>query len=322
MTRQWRIGYEGALYHVLSRGNEGRDIFADDNDRKVFVELLGRMCHRFSIELYAYVLMNNHFHLLLKTPQNNLSKSMQWFIGTYTRFYNIQWARSGHLFQGRFKSFLVENDAYLLQLSYYIHRNPLRAGMVRRLADYRWSSYRQYAYNDKIPHYLNTSTLLSLYSAKNKHGAYRRGCQEYAREEKKIWEDVKHGILFGSEEFIETIRSRFVSRGKASEELPQQKKLQKNRPLSELLQHGAALSGIDIEKVSASRRVHQADKLQRDILLYAVVETGLYTNAEIGAELGLTGSAVSRRTAVVRAALNEDKTMRKKINTIKSLIKV
>jgi len=86
MTRQWRIGYEGALYHVLSRGNEGRAIAADDNDREVFVELLGRMCRRFDIELYAYVLMNNHFHLLVKTPRGNLSKSMQWFIGTYTRY--------------------------------------------------------------------------------------------------------------------------------------------------------------------------------------------------------------------------------------------
>ena len=126
MTRQWRIGYEGALCHVLSRGNEGRDIAASDKDREVFVELLCRMCNPFDIELYCYVLMSNHFHLLVKTPRGNLSKSMQWFVGTYTRYYNMQQSRSGHLFQGRFKSFLVEDDAYLLQLSYYIHRNPVR----------------------------------------------------------------------------------------------------------------------------------------------------------------------------------------------------
>ena len=110
----------------MSRGNEGHDIAASDKDPEVFVELLCRMCDCFDIELYCYVLMSNHFHLLVKTPRGNLSKSMQWFVGTYTRYYNMQQSRSGHLFQGRFKSFLVEDDAYLLQLSYYIHRNPVR----------------------------------------------------------------------------------------------------------------------------------------------------------------------------------------------------
>src|SRR5574337_565875 len=151
MARQWRIEFEGAYYHVLSRGNERRDIFTDDQDRVSFLEILEEMSERFDVEVHAYVLMNNHYHLLLRTNKPNISKSMQWFGTTYTRRYNLKNYRSGHLFQGRFKNFLIENDRYLTMLSCYIHRNPLRAGMVKRLAGYRWSSYPIYAYGKPSP---------------------------------------------------------------------------------------------------------------------------------------------------------------------------
>ena len=151
MARAWRIAYEGALYHVLSRGNERRDIFLDDEDRRLFLTGLAEAGERFAVDVFAYVLMGTHYHLLLRTRRANLSKAMQWLGLSYTTRFNFKQSRSGHLFQGRFKSMLVQNDAYLLQLSYYIHRNPLRAGMVERLADYRWSSYRAYAYEKRAP---------------------------------------------------------------------------------------------------------------------------------------------------------------------------
>ena len=136
MSRAWRIEFDGALYHVLARGNARQDIFVDDRDRLLFIDLIGEMAVRFEIDVYAWVLMGNHYHLLLKTNRANLSKSMQWFGANYTQKYNIRHKRSGHLFQGRFKSFLIENDSYLMRLSCYIHRNPLRAGIIKRLADY------------------------------------------------------------------------------------------------------------------------------------------------------------------------------------------
>jgi putative transposase len=131
MARPWRIQYAGAYYHVLSRGNAGRDVFRDDVDRKVFLETLGETCDRFGVEVYAFVLMTNHYHFLLQTGAANLSRAMQWFGVTYTRRFNSRHFRRGHLFQGRFKSILVESDAYVVELSCYIHRNPLRAGMVK-----------------------------------------------------------------------------------------------------------------------------------------------------------------------------------------------
>ena len=137
MGRAWRIEYDGALYHILSRGNEQKDIFYDDQDRLLFLSAIGEMSERFEIDVFAYVLMDNHYHLLLKTNRANLSKSMQWLGVTYTRRSNLRHFRSGHLFQGRFNSIIVQNGAYLMRLSCYIHRNPLIAGIVKRLADYR-----------------------------------------------------------------------------------------------------------------------------------------------------------------------------------------
>src|SRR5512136_907713 len=130
MARPWRIEYEGALYHVLSRGNERRNIFVQDPDRSRFLSAMAEMARRFQIEIFAYVLMANHYHLLLRTLRANLSPAMQWLGVTYTRRFNLEHARSGHLFQGRFHSMLVQDDAYLMELSCYIHRNPLRAKVV------------------------------------------------------------------------------------------------------------------------------------------------------------------------------------------------
>lgn len=205
MTRQLRIEYEGAFYHVLSRGNERKDIFRDDKDRGLFIEILGEMSERFSVDIFAYVLMGNHYHLLLRTNRPNISKSMQWLGVTYTRRFNIRYRRSGHLFQGRFKSFLIENDKYLLILSCYIHRNPLRAEFVRRLVDYQWSSYQIYAYGKPSPEWLRTIVLFSQIPGKDKNREYKEIVQNYSKEEKRIWEDFRHGSLFGSKEYCDYI---------------------------------------------------------------------------------------------------------------------
>jgi putative transposase len=159
-----RRGEEEALYPVLSRGNEQQDVFRDDQDRNRFLETVGEMSERFEMDIFAYVLMGNHYHLLVKTNRSNLSKCMQWLGLAYTRRFNNRHVRSGHLFQGRFKSIIVENDAYLVRLSCYIHRNPLRAKIVERLSDYRWSSYRVYAYGYRGPEWLKTETILSQFN--------------------------------------------------------------------------------------------------------------------------------------------------------------
>ena len=150
MGRPWRIEYEGALYHLMSRGNNGQAIYLNDDDRILFLETISEMAERYDFEIYAYVLMSNHYHLLVKTLRPNLTKAMQWFGTTYTRRFNNRNFKSGHLFQGRYQSIIVQNDGYLMRLSCYIHRNPVRAGIVERLIDYPWSSYPVYACGKKV----------------------------------------------------------------------------------------------------------------------------------------------------------------------------
>jgi len=224
MARQWRIEFPGALYHVLSRGNGGQDIYLSDDDRHLFLSLLEVLSERFNIEGYAYVLMGNHYHLLIKTVDANLSRAMQWLGTNFTCKFNLNNHTVGHLFQGRYKSIIVENDAYLLRVSCYIHRNPLRATIVERLADYKWSSHRFYAYKKKPPAWLNTSAILNQLSGTDPHRAYRNKVQRYSEEENRFWEDVKHGLIYGSQDFVNDLKDKFL-RDEKNVELPQHNSL-------------------------------------------------------------------------------------------------
>jgi len=320
MTRAWRIEYEGALYHVLSRGNERGNIVFEDEDRKMFLDILGEMSERFEIDVFGYVLMDNHYHLLFRTRRANLSKSMQWFGVTYTKRFNIRHARSGHLFQGRFKNMLVENDAYLSQLSYYIHRNPLRAGMVNRLASYKWSSYQAYAYGKSIPEWLNTDMILSQFiNVEDKHRAYRENAQSYSKEEQRIWEDLRHGIFLGTKKFTEKIKKRYLLDAPHAE-IPSQKQLIKNLDPDAVFFKAAKILSCNPEHFLKSTRIPEADKLNRDLLIYLLWHIGQITNQQIGERFGLTYSAVSRRVQIFKDLLRNSQALQNKYNRIKSQI--
>ena len=142
MARPWRIQYPDAIYHVTSRGNNRQEIFLEDEDRRLFLDTLAAVISRFNLHLFAFCLMSNHFHLFLRTPQANLSRAMQWLIGTYTRRFLGRHRRGGHLFQGRFKAALVADEGHWLNLSLYLHLNPVRAGLVEDPAGYEWARFR------------------------------------------------------------------------------------------------------------------------------------------------------------------------------------
>jgi REP element-mobilizing transposase RayT len=322
MGRAWRIEFEGALYHILSRGNEQRDIFFDDTDRRMFLEAIGEMAQRFEVDPFAYVLMGNHYHLLLRTCRANLSKGMQWLGVTYTNRVNARHSRSGHLFQGRFKSMLVQNDAYLMRLSYYIHRNPLRAGMVERLADYPWSSYRAYAYGKLAAEWLNTEVILSqLANAGNMHKAYRENTQKYAGEESRLWEDLHHGFILGTDQFVKEIKARFLPEP-LKQDIPQQKLLKQDVGLDHIITEAASFLGCDMEHFRTAARLSPRRVLERDLLLYGIWQLGVRTNSQIGEIFGLTGSSVSRRVAVLKAEAANDKSIRNRIAELKSLMEI
>jgi len=321
MARPLRIEFKGAFYHILSRGNERRDIFLQDDDYELFLGVLEEMSDRFEVDIFAYVLMNNHYHLLIRTNQQNLSKSMQWLGTTYTRRFNLKHSRSGHLFQGRFKSILVQNDAYLMQLSCYIHRNPLQAGLVNRLADYRWSSYRTYAYKASHISWLNTDLILSQFNGKDSYKAYREKVQKYSEEEAKTFENLRHGIVFGTRRYLNKITEKYLKK-ESDEELPQLNRIIKDKDPAKVLKRAAKAINFDLTKLGQSDRIFQKDIQDRDVLLYFLRGTGLYTNKQIGELFGLTYSAVSRRASIVKSEISKQPEMRRKYSLIKSIIKI
>jgi putative transposase len=144
MARPLRITFPGAFYHITARGNERKKIFLSQADCTKFLSYLTDAVHKYGVILHAYALMGNHYHLLVETPKANLSAFAHAVNSTYTTYFNIKRKRSGHLFQGRYKSIVIEKDPYLLELSRYIHLNPVRAGIVQKPEDYALSSYRSY----------------------------------------------------------------------------------------------------------------------------------------------------------------------------------
>ena len=142
MSRPLRIEYAGALYHVTSRGDRREDIYHDDEDRQIWLDVFSQVCSRFNWRCHAWCQMDNHYHVLLETAEGNLSQGMRQLNGVYTQKSNRRHGRVGHVFQGRYKAILVERNEYLLELCRYVVLNPIRAGMVSDLDEWSWSSYR------------------------------------------------------------------------------------------------------------------------------------------------------------------------------------
>jgi REP element-mobilizing transposase RayT len=292
----------------------------DDRDRKLFLATLGEAADRLKLDVFAFVLMDNHYHLLLRTNLGNLSKAMQWLGLTYARRLNNRLKRSGHLFQGRFKAILVENEAYMTELSCYIHRNPLRAGMVRRLIDFRWSSYPVYAYGKKGPEWLKTDLILSLFAGKEKHRAYREKVQNYAGEEGALWEEFRHGMLLGGEQFVEQIRSLRLCKG-PHKEVPQQKKVLASIDTTEMVRKSLAALGREVGEYKIGHRLRGEAKEDRDAVIYALWETGLFRNEEIGRLFGVSYSAISHIVEDVKQN-KADPLVRSKLSKINSQFKM
>jgi len=208
MPRIARIQFPGAFYHVLSRGIERRSIYRSVRDRQRFLEILQEAQERYQIKVYGYCLMSNHYHLLLETPEGNLSRVMKYVNGSYATYFNAKWKRVGHIFSYRYKSIVVEEDRYLMILSRYIHLNPTRAKMVEMPGDYRWSSYREYL-NLRKSKWLDTDWVLQIFSSKSKLEAMQRYKQFVEQGmDGKVQDPFKRSIrgsILGSDEFVERI---------------------------------------------------------------------------------------------------------------------
>jgi len=228
MARPLRVEYSGAFYHIINRGNAREKIFKGGRDREKFLEYIERAVEQFSIIIHAYCLMNNHYHLLIETPNPNLSKTIQWIGTSYVQYFNTKHKRSGHLFQARFKSVLIDADAYLTHLSRYIHLNPLKAKIVDNLSEYSWSSYPAYTGTSRKPKWLETSRLLSgfgknIREAQSDYKAYVEGID--IRKVKDPSKQADSGFILGDSGFVEWVKHNFLSDREESKEIPQLRRL-------------------------------------------------------------------------------------------------
>ncbi len=223
MPRTPRIEYEGAIYHVMSRGNRGAPVFADDVDRSRFLAALGQACARTGWRIHAYVLMGNHYHLLVETPETNLVSGMQWLQSTYTQRFNRRHREHGHLFQGRYKALPVDPDSqtYFTIISSYIHLNPARARLLDlnrgRLSDYPWRGYVYYLKPSGRPPWLEVGKVLAcLRLADDRTGRchYRQHLDncvaEIAGSDKPHgvdpnWSKIRRGWCLGEADFREKL---------------------------------------------------------------------------------------------------------------------
>ncbi|GJL55522.1 MAG: hypothetical protein NPIRA02_26540 [Nitrospirales bacterium] len=207
MARPFRIEFEGAWFHVMNRGACRRKVFTTDEQRQYFLALLADTSERFNAEWHAYCLMDTHYHLLVRTPEANLQRIMRHINGLYTQFYNRTEGRDGPLFRGRYKAILVEAQAYWTQLSRYIHRNPLEAKLVKRLDQYRWSSYPAYIGKHKRPPWLTSHYILKSLAAHGAIDAYKAYIAEGTDEEvRAFYAKSKQPPILGSDTFKHNLK--------------------------------------------------------------------------------------------------------------------
>jgi len=201
MARPLRLEFAGALYHLTARGNARADIFVDDGDRRLLLDLLGKEITQQGWRCYAYCLMGNHYHLLVETPESNLVAGMRRFNGVYAQAFNHRHGRIGHVFQGRYQSIVVDKDGYGLELCRYIVLNPVRAHMVRRAQNWAWSSYRATAGQVAAPAWLDAAWVLGQFGGRNPVTAYEHFVAQGVGQPSP-WDRLQGQIWLGGATFL------------------------------------------------------------------------------------------------------------------------
>jgi REP element-mobilizing transposase RayT len=321
MGRPLRIEYAGALYHITSRGNERKKIFLGDGDRKKFLGILEDYHDRYGILIHSYVLMDNHYHLILETPKGNLLKVMHGLNGGYTGYFNRKYGRSGHLFQGRYKGIIIEKDSYLIPLSRYVHLNPMRAKIVERPEQYRWSSYPGYIGKGKENGWVEYSWILSQFGSDRLRSKRKyRGYTEEALKKnvKSPLKSLHSQVILGGEEFIKGIKGMLTGET-LSHEIIERKRLIEYPLLDEVVRRVARAFKIDEGVIRG--KGGRANTARKVALYLAQQYTGL-SNQAIGDLFGgIHYSAVSKASCRLREEMISDKGLSKLIDEVDSHFK-
>jgi putative transposase len=254
MARPLRIEYSGAYYHVMNRGLGRTRIFLKDRDRYRFLDLLGEITRLWKVSVYAYCLMDNHYHLLLQTPQGNLSRVMRHLDGVYTQSFNRTHGRDGPLFRGRYRALLVDADEYFLSVARYIHHNPQEAGIETAIKDYPWSSHRAYLLEKHCPSWINRQGMLSRFGKEAESlQAYRVFMENDVETQIKDFYKKRSGSVLGGKEFLKQVKERIGRRARPTDEIPESRWIFAPE-VGEILKVTARLYGKSTRELLKSRR--------------------------------------------------------------------
>ena len=308
MARPLRIQFPGALYHVTNRGNNRASLFKDDDDRTAFLGILAQSVDTYQIRLHSFVLMSNHWHLLVQTTLANLSEFMRHFNITYTSHYNRRHRQVGHLYQGRYKSFLVEEDSYLAVVSRYIHLNPVRISSMKKIGlkrkleylfNYEWSSLKGYLDPANAFDWVEYQLVLTGYGKSRRKAAqaYRAQLHLDLKEDIAIEDMVVGQSVLGSESYVSMIKQTYLEKTKDRE-----------RPgISKISQHVSLEQLLNIlEQESGQTNLFEAKGSLRQVVMTFLYNYVGLNNREIGERFGVDYSTVSQSRKRLRERVKKD----------------
>jgi putative transposase len=308
MARPIRIEYEGAFYHVTTRGNERGRIFFTETDYEKMKDYLKEAQDKYGYFLHSYILMTNHYHLIVETPYSNLHEIMHYINSSYTTYINRKRGRAGHLFQGRYKAILVDKDTYLLELSRYLHLNPVRAGIVAKPEEYPHSSYRSYIRKEKED-LVHRKLILEMISQRRKEGhkAYKKYVERgIGEEDASPLKNVYAGVILGSQAFIKQTLKRLTGELLGKEHIAHRRELKTSHTADAIIDTLCTQGKITAEEVFGN------NNHWRNSAIYLIKKFTSLPNRQIGELFGdLSYSAVAKAYQRFAVRLNEDTSLRK-----------
>lgn len=319
MARPLRIDYPNAWHHVMNRARRGADLFLDKADYQQFIALLQEIVDLFNVNVAAFCLMPTHYHLMVQTPEANLSRCMRQLIGVYTQRYNVRHGSDGTLFRGRYKSILVEADSYVLQLVRYIHRNPLKAGLVKHLHKYRWSSHKGYLSKSQKWDWLYKNFILQMLTTQP--GDQIQAYQQFMAQEQdeglgRVLEAKNPPSMLGSEKFIAWIKERFF-KTKLHKEVPASKDLAPD--LKTIITEVSRHYEVKRTKLKAVRRGIENEP--RDVAIYLIRSMRSEPLMRVGGCFGMNRySSVSSAVTRVKIKLQKDRKFKAHLEDIRNNI--
>ena len=311
MARPLRIEYPGAWYHVINRGAGKRRIFHSIQDHELFLSLLGEASQVYGIEIHAYSLMGNHYHLLIHTPRGGLSRAMRHLNGIYTQKINRRQRTDGPLFRGRFKSLLVQSDEYLLELVRYIHMNPVEAGLCRPPKDHRWTSHRAYLLKGLRSKWLHTGEVLSRFDGDERRALTRMNAFVCERIPESVRESFLKGrVILGTEAFKEWVLKNFKGKGIKRGIPLQDQKFQRKAQAKQILEQVGVAFDVSPTELRSSGRFRENPG--RKMAIYLLRQLGGLSQEEIARWMMANNTSTIAKTAArYREELNRSRRLRK-----------